>query len=115
MNEDVIKQFEEEYLPEWCHKKHFPKPKRQFTDHWKLAWNDYIKEVLNPNWNSIRANYLNMEFKLQDPNQLITSIPEEWNDEVDETDSELEDITNTPATKSDWEIVQEMLNDKKNS
>lgn len=113
MNKDVIKDFEENYLPEWCHKKHLPKPKQQFTEHWQLAWVDYIKEVLNPEWESIRSSYLSMDYKVLNPNKELMETVNQTYQQQEELQQLLSEIQPETEQKSDWEIVQEMLKNKR--
>lgn len=58
---EVLEQFDT-YLTEWAHKKHVPKPSKNTNkEMWGLAWNDFVNEVLAPNYAKINNQYKDME------------------------------------------------------
>ena len=76
------------YLEEWCKKNHKPVPPvGTINKFWQLAWQDYMKEKLVPQWEDIKEEYLNMDLlnknserKIQKEirkQEFLNSLPDE--------------------------------------
>lgn len=103
---DIMKEFVEEYLPIWSEQKHQPIPTQKHMDRWNIAWNDFIKERLNPRWEEIAQEYKNMRYKTTADLHKEQEVPEQ---EIEA----IEEIPEPEPEKSDWEKVQELLKKKK--
>ena len=105
-----------DYLVDWCHKNHFPVPKEQFTEHWKLAWADYVKDVLEPNYDKINQYYTNLEYATTNTNHSFNPItidepeldPHDFNSAEDQVvENKTVDKIKQPA--NDWEVVKKLM------
>lgn len=103
---DLMKEFEA-YLPRWSDEKHLPIPTKQHMDRWYRAWNDFVKEELEPRWENIRAEYKTLKLYNPDEPEIVEEEPEieqEETQEVAETEKEP-----TPEPKNSWEEIQEIM------
>lgn len=110
---DILQMFEE-YLPRWSEEKHQPIPTKEHMDRWYIAWNDFIKEVMTPQWDTYKQEYLDMELKTH-----ADDILEQQQVDLNQLQAELnkqqivepvEPIEVEQAKESDWEKVQRLLN-----
>ena len=104
---DFLEQFKT-YLVEWCHKKQLPVPKKEWSHYWQLAWKDFMKEVLATNYSEINDYYNSMDLVVPHKDTITQ-------DAVSVKDTTLQELIEEEPTntKSDWEIVQELMHKKK--
>ena len=95
---DIIKEFEEEYLPRWSEEKMQPIPTREQSERWYIAWQDFMNEVLTKKYSEVNHFYTNMEYKSERQNN-VEIIPMEQFDNTE--------VTKPEKKKSNWELVME--------
>lgn len=96
---DILKEFEN-YLPKWSEEKHLPIPTKQQADRWNVAWSDFVKDFLNPNYKELAQEYKNMQLK---PKDYVETVEEE------EEEEQIEEPVQEQL--SDWELVQKFMNE----
>lgn len=85
-----IKEQFDEYYKKWCEKNKKPIQNSEVINKWwKLAWTDFTKEVLVPNWEKIKADYWDMKLLREKDKKSLK--PEE------------------DSKKTSWEKVAELI------
>jgi len=103
---DLLKEFEE-YLPRWSDEKHLPIPTKKHMDRWYRAWNDFVKEELEPRWDAIRQEYKTLKLYNPEEGQFAEDYIEP--DETEETQEVVEEIEEVEEPKNSWEEIQEIM------
>ena len=90
------------FYQQWCEKNNVPKQKTDTINKWwKLAWTEFTKDVLVPNWEKNKKQYLEMK--------ILTN--KEYSER--NTNNNSQDVDNaTPVNndiKSSWDKVKAFL------
>ena len=101
---DILKEFEA-YIAEWCEKNNKPLFKTdEISKNWQLAWTDFMNGPLKERWNEIKNDYANMEFLTKTKQRQL-----EAQRELDEKLKEIDKSNEKTKPKSDWEVIQELM------
>lgn len=106
---DLLKEFEE-YLPRWSNEKHLPIPTKQHMDRWYRAWNDFVKEELEPRWEKIRTEYKSLDLYHQEDELYAEDIDDTAEPEIEETQEEPEETEEVEQQeKNSWAAIQKIM------
>lgn len=95
-----------QYLEQWCKTNHKPVPPvGVINKYWQLAWQDYMKNKLVPEWEDIKQDYLDMEMLTKDAEKQITK-----EDKLKELYKDLPDDEPEEQTDSMWNRIKKQLN-----
>ena len=97
---DLMEEFDK-YLKTWSKKNHLPCPSiDKITKNWQLAWNDFLKDVMEPKWEEQKQEFLNMK--------LLTKEEQRKREEESKKKEEIEEEF-TLDKETDWDKVKKLM------
>lgn len=101
-----INEMFEKYLPDWSNKYHKPIPTKNHPEKWNEAWLDFIEDILIPQYDDLKQDYLDLSLKI-DTYNLDNDKSLEISKKINtENNLDTSQPSNT-SKKSNWELVQE--------